>query len=54
MRGNGEPHPLLAPEARRYACGKGRFGVMVARRGWWLLLAALAIVALGVLFTVAS
>jgi hypothetical protein len=36
-------------DARIGACGKGRFGVQVARRGGLILLAALAIVAGGVL-----
>ena len=31
------------------ACGKGRFGVQVARRGGWILLAALGVVGIAAL-----
>jgi hypothetical protein len=54
MAANDERHPMHVPEAERYACGKGRFGVQVARRGWALLLVALAVVAIGIVLSIAG
>ena len=44
--------PLEVPAASRHACGKGRFGVQVARRGGWLLTALAIVVAAAVVAAV--
>jgi hypothetical protein len=51
---NGERDPLRVPEAERYGCGKRRFGLQVAHRGGLLLLAALLVIAVGIVLAVAS